>query len=112
MKRGVVPLEKDIQAAILDYLEARRHFVIRLNNIPAFNRNPNGSITMRRLPKHTPRGLADILCIHLGTPYFLEVKRRGSYQSAEQKIFEQEARKAGAHYAVVRSIDDVRALGI
>lgn len=106
------PLEKEIQAAILDYLAARRHFAVRLNNIPPFNRNADGSIVMRRLPKHTPRGLADIIVVHIGRPFFLEVKRPGTYQSPDQKAFQAEAEAAGAHYAVVRSIDDVQALGL
>jgi hypothetical protein len=91
------PKESEIQSAILDYLVLRRHFAVRLNNIPAFNRNADGSITMRRLPKHTPRGVADILCIHVGRPYFLEGKRPGTHQSPEQKAFEAEAERAPSH---------------
>jgi hypothetical protein len=109
---GVKERESDIQASILDYLAARRHFAIRLNNIPAFNRNADGTITMRRLPKHALPGLADILVVHTGHPYFLEVKRKGTYQSPEQKEFERRAIEAGAFYAVVRSIDDVRMAGL
>jgi hypothetical protein len=67
---------------------------------------------MRRLPKHTPRGIADIIVIHVGRPYFLEVKRLGACQSAEQKAFQAAAEKAGAQYAVMRSLDDVQALGL
>jgi hypothetical protein len=104
--------ESQIQALICDYLAARRHFFFRANNIPGFNRNGDGSITMRRLPKHTPRGIADIIVIHVGRPYFLEVKRPKTYQSPEQKEFQRAAEAAGASYAVVRSIDDVQALGL
>src|SRR6185295_12982606 len=106
------PLESEIQSSICDYLTLRHHFFFRANNIPAFNRNTNGSITMRRLPKHTPRGIADIIVVHTGFPYFLEVKRPGTYQSAEQKAFQKQAEKAGAFYSVVRSIDDVQVLGL
>jgi hypothetical protein len=68
--------------------------------------------TVRRLPKHTPRGLADILVVHVRRSYFLEVKRPKTYQSPEQRDFQANAEKASAHYAVVRSIDDVRLLGL
>jgi len=50
--------------------------------------------------------------VHVGRPYFLEVKRPGTYQSPEQKDFQKGAEAAGALYAVVRSIDDVQALGL
>jgi hypothetical protein len=56
--------------------------------------------------------LTDIIVVHVGRPYFLELKRDGAYQSAEQKAFQRRAEDAGALYAVVRSIDDVQALGL
>jgi hypothetical protein len=104
--------ESDIQSSILDYLLLRKCFVLRLNNIPAFNRNADGSIRMRRLPKGAVRGMADIIVVHVGRPYFLEVKRAGTYQSPDQKLFQQRAEGAGAMYAVVRSIEDVQQLGL
>ncbi len=64
------------------------------------------------MPKYAMRGVSDIILVHTGPPYFLEVKREGTYQSPEQKAFQQQAEKAGAHYAVVRSIDDVQAIGL
>jgi hypothetical protein len=50
--------------------------------------------------------------VHVGRPYFLEVKRPKTYQSPEQKEFQKRAEGAGAYYAVVRSIEDVQALGL
>jgi hypothetical protein len=67
---------------------------------------------MRRLPKHTPRGIADIIVVYAGRPYFLEVKRPETYQSPDQKLFQKHAEKVGAMYAVVRSIEDVQQLGL
>jgi hypothetical protein len=58
--------------------------------------------------RSTTRGIADIIVIHVGRPYFLEVKRPGSYQSPEQIAFQVAAEKEGALYAAVRSIDDVQ----
>jgi hypothetical protein len=65
-----------------------------------------------KLPKHSKRGIPGIILVYVGRPYFLKVKRPKAYQSPEQKAFQAEAEKAGAHYAVVRSIDDVQALGL
>lgn len=101
--------ETDIQAAICDYLALRRYFFFRSNNIPVFDKSRGA---FRALPKHTPRGIADIIVVHIGKPYFLEVKRPGTYQRPEQKEFQKAAEAAGALYAVVRSIDDVQALGL
>jgi hypothetical protein len=103
------PKESQIQAAICDYLAARRHFFFRSNNIPVFDKSRGA---FRALPKHTPRGIADIIVVHVGRPYFLEVKRPSTYQQPEQKEFQKAAETAGALYAVVRSIDDVQALGL
>jgi hypothetical protein len=105
----VAARETDIQAAICDYLALRRHFFFRSNNIPVFDKSRGA---FRALPKHTPRGIADIIVVHIGKPYFLEVKRPGTYQTPEQKDFQKAAEAAGALYAVVRSIDDVQVLGL
>jgi hypothetical protein len=104
--------ETAIQAAILDYLALKRVFAIRINNIPATFFDKTGARQFRRLPKHTPRGVADIFAIKDGEPIFLEVKSESGKQSPEQEQFEIDAIRAGAIYSVVRSIDDVAALGL
>jgi hypothetical protein len=35
------------------------------------------------MPKYAMRLVADIIVVHVGRPYFLEVKRPGTYQSPE-----------------------------
>jgi hypothetical protein len=64
------------------------------------------------LPKYTPRGLPDIIIVKDGWFVALEVKKKGTYQSKEQKEFEQNVKDAGGDYHVVRSIDDVREVGL
>src|SRR5256885_69646 len=95
--------ETEIQAAILDYLAMRGHFVIRLNNQPIFD--PTRKI-FRKLPKHTPKGLADILVIRKGQPVFVEVKSEKGKPSQDQLDFGRDAFLAGGMYLVARSIDD------
>ena len=58
------------------------------------------------------RGVPDIILVHTGRPYFLEVKRKGTYQSPEQRGFQKQAEAAAAYYAVVRSIEEVQVLGL
>jgi len=105
----VAARDTEIQSAICEYLAYRRHFFFRSNNIPVFDKARGA---FRALPKHTPKGVADIIVVHVGRPYFLEVKLPGTYQSPEQKDFQKRAEAAGAFYSVVRSIDDVQALGL
>lgn len=104
--------ESDIQNSICEYLELRGRCFFRLNNIPAFNRHANGSITMRRLPKYTPKGLPDIVVVQGGMFVALEVKRPKTYQSKEQKEFQAWVEKHSGKYFVVRSIEDVQKIGL
>lgn len=52
-------------------------------------------------------GAADLLVLWNGRAIYLEVKVAKGVQQASQKTFEDLVAAAGAHYAVVRSIDDV-----
>jgi hypothetical protein len=104
--------ETDIQNSICEYLAVKKHFFFRLNNIPAFSKNPDGSIRMRRLPKYTPRGLPDIIVIKDGYFIGLEVKKPKTYQSKEQKEIEKQIKEAGGEYYVVRSIDKLIEIGL
>jgi hypothetical protein len=99
--------ETEIQAAICDYLAAKRVFFWRQNNVPVF---ANGHF--RALPKHTPRGIPDIIAVKDGRAIFLEVKTTKGRLSDDQAEFFRLATLAGAAYHVVRSIDDVQALGL
>lgn len=100
--------ETQIQSAICDYLARRKHCFFRLNNIPA--PLPGGGF--RALPKYTPRGLPDIIVIKDGWFIALEVKKKGGSQSKEQKEFERQVKDASGEYYVVRSIDDVKEVGL
>lgn len=103
--------EGAVQNAICEYLEYKKRMFFRLNNIPAFNRGANGRVTMRRLPKYTPKGLPDIVVIDLGRFIGLEVKDKGK-QSESQIEMEKKIKDAGGDYYVVRSIEDVQAIGL
>lgn len=104
--------ESQIQNSICEYLEIKRRCFFRVNNIPAFNRSEGGGITMRRLPKFTPRGLPDIIVVAGGAFIGLEVKSAIGKQSPEQKIFQSHLESHGGKYYVVRSIEDVQKIGL
>ena len=107
--RRKLPLESEIQSAICDYLALRKHFFYRTNNSPIFDTNLN---VFRAMPKYTPKGISEMFVLYGVRPYFLEVKRPGSYQTPEQQEFQMRAEFAGACYAFVRSIEDVQCLGL
>lgn len=104
--------EGEIQNTICEYLEMKRRFFFRLNNIPAFDRKDGGGFTMRRLPKFTPRGLPDIIVVAGGAFIALEVKSSIGKQSPDQKLIEAEIKKHGGKYYLVRSLEDVINAGL
>ncbi len=65
------------------------------------------------MPKHSLRGVPDIILIKRPTGRFvgLEVNRKDGRLSPDQKTFEVRATQAGGEYHVVQSIDDVQRLG-
>jgi hypothetical protein len=62
------------------------------------------------LPKHTPRGVPNIIAVRDGRAIFLEVKTETGKLSEDQEEFRRRELEVGAQYEVVRSIDDVQAL--
>ena len=100
--------ETDIQKSICDWLATRDNlFFWRSNNIPA----PH-----RAMPKYSAKGLCDICVVKDGKFIAIEVKRpdgfykdrnRKSFQSEEQKDFEQKILRHGGKYYVVKSLDEV-----
>lgn len=105
----MIELEKDIQRAICDYLALKNHFFWRNNNTPIYD---TVGQKFRAMPKYTMKGRPDIEVIKDGYYIGLEVKRSKTYQSADQKVFEKLVKVSGGEYHVVRSIDDVRNIGL
>lgn len=101
--------ETDIQRAICDYLALRRHFFWRNNNTPIFDTKRQ---IFRAMPKYTLKGRPDIEVIKDGWYIALEVKNGKGKQSDAQKEFEKGCVDAGGEYHVVRSIDDVKEIGL
>jgi hypothetical protein len=64
------------------------------------------------MPKHSRRGVPDIILVLSGQFVGLEVKTATGRVSPDQLAFEQDCQKYGARYHVVRSIDDVVRLGL
>ena len=101
--------ETDIQRAICDYLAAKKHFFWRTNTTPIYDPTRQ---RFRAMPKYSLSGVPDIIVIKDGWFIGLEVKKKGSYQSKAQKEFERMCKEAGGEYWVVRSVEDVKELGL
>lgn len=97
--------ETEIQAAILDYLRLKGHFFWR-NNSGAFKTERGGFYRVG-----TP-GAPDIIGCVNGKFVGLEVKTTKGRLSDDQEAFAHLLRGVGGQYHVVRSIDDVIALGL
>lgn len=97
--------EKDIQRTILDYLAIRKYFFWR-NNSGALKTEKGGFIRFGAL------GSPDICLVKDGFFIGLEVKQKGTKQSPAQKDWEKKCKEAGGEYWVVRSLEDVRELGL
>jgi hypothetical protein len=103
------PLEKDIQRAICEYLEFKKYFFWRSNNIPVFGENNAGHRTFRALPKYTPRGLPDIILVHKGKFVAIEVKRPSAKLRPEQEEFALRCITNGVEYWKVTSLGELLA---
>jgi VRR-NUC domain len=103
------PTEDQIQVAILDWLR-------RTVDCVAFH-IPNGGARSKATGALMKRlgvlaGAPD-LCVLMADEtgpltVFIEVKRKGGYQTESQREFETKCREYGHDYIVARSLDDVR----
>lgn len=101
--------ESQVQTSICEYLELKRHFFWRSNNIPVFD---PARKAYRAMPKFSKKGVPDIIVVKEGVFVGLEVKAPKKYQSKEQKQFEADCKEAGGEYYTVRSIEDVQEIGL
>jgi hypothetical protein len=99
-------LESSVVFDICQWLEKCGYFFSRINNIPPPGRHGG----FRAQPRFVKPGLPDIIVLVAGKFVCFEAKRPiGNYgQTTKQAIFEQECRKNGGFYYVVRSVDEVK----
>lgn len=98
--------ESNIQSAIIDYLELKKHF---------FWRNNSGALQTKNghFVRFGAKGSPDILVLTEGGYLVqLEVKTAKGRQSKEQKEWQKRSEELGAEYYVVRSIEDVQEIGL
>jgi hypothetical protein len=106
--------ESDIQIQVADWLrlfEARCGFIFFAvpNEGMGEAKTTAGLGRMAKLKRMGLRpGVADIVIVKLGRVYFLELKAIVGRQSDKQILFECDAMRVGAEYAVVHSLDEAQ----
>lgn len=104
--------ENQIQNTICDYLALKKYFFWRQNTAPSVQISGD-KWHFRRMGKYAMRGVPDIIIVlKSGAVFFLEVKSKTGTQSDGQKEFERLCKLNNAPYAIVRSLDDVKMLGL
>ncbi len=107
-KKVKQPLERDILNSVCQYLSEQGLFFWRSNNIPVFGRNNAGKMTFRSMPKHSLKGVPDIIVIVAGSFIGLEIKRPNAELRPDQITFRAKCIENGGHYHVIHSLDEVR----
>jgi hypothetical protein len=98
-----VPLERDTQKTITEFLEARGAEVIRVNSGAV-------KIESRLIRFNRKKGCSDLLVCYHGYFLALEVKRPGKPPTLDQSIFLARVKAAGGIGAVVESVKDAVAV--
>lgn len=96
-------LEKDVKAAVFEYLELKGYHWWPTNNAGTYNKKTG----FRRTPKWFKKGVPDANLILNGTYYAIELKSSTGKQSKEQKTFQVKMEREGGVYLLVRSINDL-----
>lgn len=104
--RKPLPLEKDVQGAIKDWLRLQGFFVLRQNS-GAFAGEYKGK---RRFVRFTDRpGVSDLFFAKGQVWGYCEVKRPGAHPTLPQMAFLADVRRHGGIGITATSIDEVRA---
>lgn len=96
------PLERDIQHAIIQYLELKKFVVVKVNNGGVYVKARDTYMKSRQ------PGVSDILACEPRTGRFwaIEVKRPSGKLSTEQKAFLERVEASGGKAMVAYSLDD------
>jgi hypothetical protein len=106
--------ESDIQIQVADWLrlfEASCGFIFWATPNEAMGEAKTGAGLgrMARLKRMGLRsGVADIVIVKAGRAYLLEMKRPGEGQSENQFLFEEDAKRVEAPYAVAHSFEEAQ----
>ena len=99
--------EGKIQLAICRYLRSQGYLFWRFSP-----QTYNARLGIHLKHEYIPNGLPDIMVLKDGLLTGLEVKTAKGKPSANQLLMQKRFRLNGAAYEIVRSVDDVKELGL
>lgn len=102
--------EGKIQLAIMQYLRKQGYLFWRFSP-----ETYNANLGIHIKHEYVPSGLPDIMLVHkenYGQLWGLEVKTKRGRPSADQIVMQRRFHLNNAEYHVVRSVDDVKELGL
>jgi len=105
-KKKRLHAEDDLQEEVAEYLD------IALRSPTLWWHTPNGgnrswSEAKRFKKMGVKSGVPDVIIIHHGVPYFIELKAPKGKPSPQQITMEMDLRSQGCKYALCRSLDEV-----
>lgn len=95
----------ELVKACCDYLSLKKVFFYR-NNSGAYVTASGGFV------RYGTPGSPDVVCVKDGKYIGLEMKMGSGRQSPNQKDFQKRLEAAGGIYHIIRSLDDIIALGL
>lgn len=98
------PTEEQIHRAVIQHLDRRKTPGVFFYH-PANGEVRHKGAAGKLKGMGTVAGVPDIVIMHRGHSYGLELKRPGEKQSPEQKLVEQQWERAGGTYAVAHGLD-------
>lgn len=98
-------IEKQIQNAVEQYLTIKKYFFWK-NNTGAMKTEYGGFIRFGAI------GSPDICLVKDGFFIGLEIKAPKGRQSEGQILFQKRLKEAGGEYYIIRSIDDLKNIGL
>jgi hypothetical protein len=101
--------EHEIQKQIVQYLRARGLVVFSVPGEAAGSGHAAMLRTSRMKAAGLLPGVSDLVLVLPGRVLFLEVKSKTGRQAESQKMFKGIVEALGHSYALVRSVDDVKA---
>ncbi len=106
--------EDKILLAVCKYLASKQAFFFRVNNLPVFDKKlNNGYGAYRGMGAYALKGIGDILLVDCyGTLHMIEAKTPTGRLSPDQLLVKKRCERHNAHYHVVRSVEDAKALDI
>jgi Holliday junction resolvase len=98
--------EQGILNSILEYLAIKHVLAIHVRNSGAIIQREGKTFFGK--PKASQRGVADVICVHKGTPIAIEVKTESGVVSPYQLDWADRWQEAGGQYLIARDVREVQ----